>query len=743
MIWNLLYKCRYILFAYALCCVGASLYLVSDLKTDPTNHAVLEHDEAYEKNLFFQKTFGSDDSIVIGIGDANVLTEPVLKWIRLLSDQLAKNEAILNTESILEIPRVDRTLLKVSAASMGERYFSGEESLDDFIERVRSDKEVSNALLSADGLFTAVVAHLKSPLSSEQRKSALDEVESWISSNRPPEGRLYFSGTAVEQDRFIHKIQHDHETFVPITFILIMVTLLTLQRNLAALLYPAAVILTTLLTAQALMVLSNVPLNMMTTLVSPVILIVAVGDVVHLQSHAGHLGLRERPGQLIRATFHSLFTPCLLTTLTTMAGFLSLSFNRIPAVREFGIFAALGTALAFFWTFFLAPVFMTLHVTKKQSAIHQKWSRRAADLAGFAVKFRALILLGGLALLLLGSYGIRHIQVETNILESFKAEDPFRQDTEMFHEKLGGVYPLELMLQSPDKEAFKTTESFEALENFKTAVLGLPGISNVKYLTDIIRVIDRGVRKSSDEGIPQSYLERYLNGMAEDPSQKISRYASHDYEWTRMSAFLTVSGTAAVMNISDQIKQLALEMLPKGWVLSVTGQTYLLARMSQRLARNEMQSILIAMIVIWSLLVLWSKSLKVGILTLIVNAIPLTVILGVMPFLHIKLNTATAMIGAVAVGLIVDNTIHVLFRFRESEPSFKGSRKAVEHVMSYCAQPMISSTLILMIGFSVTLMGSIKPTIEFGMLMVLITFAALISNLFVLPALLVGGKRNV
>jgi len=744
-IWHSIHKLRWLLAGLVAVVVAVSALFAARVGTDPSNHAVFMRDEAYQQNHFFQQTFGNDDSVVIGLSLETGLTDSMLSSIWNLSEKLNQHPSVQMVQSITHLPRFERQMIKVTTERAADPYMRGEESLSEYRAGLQDNLEISASLLNAAEDFTAIVTTLNSGLSALERKAAIEEIQALSRAQVPARCAIYFSGTAVEQDRFVAQIKRDHDVFVPVTFGLIMLTLLLLHGHPRALLYPAVVIVASLFATQACMALAGIKLNMMTTLVSPAILIVSVGDVVHLQAHAKHVGRQDRSDRLLKALFNSLAAPCLLTTLTTMAGFLSLAFNPVPAVREFGFFAALGTGFALLWTVLLAPVFFAWHVRQAARATRFGWQAAAAKISVYALRHRKIIIAGAVLALILGVLGIQKIGIETDILGSFKADDRFRQDTEMIHKKLGGVYPLELIIHAPGENAFLEGTAMRQVMALKARVASLDGISNVNYVTDIIQVIDRAVRGSDagkDSVPPEKYLTRYLNEMRTDASGQIDRVAANNYEWTRMSAFLTLSSTAAVTALAEQISLEARALLPKDWSLVVTGQTYLLARMSQGLVKSEIQSILIAFGIVGLLLVGWFRSLKVGLIGLVVNLIPVVLISGSMPVFHIKLNTATAMIGAVAVGLIIDNTIHVLFRFREASRAFEGDAKVVEHVMNYCAEPLISAALVLMCGFSVTLMGSILPTIQFGFLMVMIIFAALIANLLILPVLLLHNTKR-
>jgi len=741
-----LHKLRWFLaagvFLIALVCLPFAL----QLEVDPSNNSFFEQDEAFEQNLLFQKNFGSDDTIVICVGDTPIFQKNILDWIRDFSDQVITWEGVEGLQSITNVKKIKRNITGVSVGPMSEPLFDEKTTVEGFSDEVFKEPELTRLLLNPERTMAATVVFLKSDLENRARHEIIEKVINKIKAKPIPSGKLYVSGTAIEQDLFISRIQKDSRVFVPLTFIIVILMLIILSGKVHSLLFPSVVIVSTLITTQAIMLAMGFSLNIVTALVSPVILIVSVANGVHVQSFARHVRSLVHPEMCLQRAFETLWPPCLLATLTTMAGFLSLSLNSIPAVRQFGVASAMGVAIAFMWTVILTPLFLNIHVHAHHSSVGKAWRRVSSRLVIWSLRGRKRYLGIGFSVLVIGTVASFWINVETDILSSFKPSDPFRQDTEQIQKHLGGVYTLETMITAPSREAFGDEEQLAMVQKFKEEIKNLPHVSDVWYITDLFQAIDRNIRgEKAEEGVlpPEKWLGRYLEGLEKHGGSDLAHFVADDFKQTRMTIFLTLSNTAGMVKLTKEIIQMGEEMLPPDWSVLVTGQTYLLARMSQRLARGELMSIGAAFFAITVMLIFFMRSVRIGLLSLVVNAIPLAAIFGLMPLFRIPLNTATAMIGGVAVGIIVDSTIHVLYRYKNTHKAATQS-DIVRRVMAHCAQPLISSTLILAAGFSVTLFGSTQPTIHFGLLMVVILFLALLANLFVLPSMLTtfGKKRK-
>ncbi|MCB9799504.1 MAG: MMPL family transporter [Candidatus Omnitrophica bacterium] len=742
--WKFFYRIRWILALTVLAVVAASIPSASKLPVDPSNLAMFERTQSFQDNERFQSLFGGDDTVVIGVGNLEVLTRPVLNWLSTMAEDFAQWPEIETVENLMTVKGVARKGWKVSDFVLAQAFLQGDETADELRSKLENFHEWIKPFMNETGHFTAAVITLKPGLKSAQRHYVIVKTRDWLKDHPLENASFYLSGTAVEQDSFIARIEKDHHLFVPLTFGLMMLIILFFFGHWLYMIYPAAVIVATIVSTQALMTCLNSPMNVITSLVAPVILIISISDVIHIQSHVRHVGRRPRPERALAVTFHALALPCLLTTLTTMAGFFSLMISRVPAIRQFGFFSGFGTGIALCWTFLLLPVFFLRHIHKSDAPQHQIWSTVAGQLTEWSLKYRRVIILLALIFVGGGLYGLSGTQIHTDILGAFKPDDPFRQDTQTIQRQLEGIYPLEFRVHTETEGSFLDASKILAWNRFEKLIEGFEGVSYVRYLTDVLNVLDRAVR-GKDEGdeneIPDFYLEKYIAGMDLKENPELKRVMSADLRDTRLSVFLKSSDTRHVMELAAKIQNALPDDLKGIWQVTPAGQTYLLASMSQNLVKNELWSIAVAMAAIWLMLTVWFRSLTAGLISILVNALALTVMIGSMPFLRIPLNTATATIGSVAVGLIVDHSIHVLYRFKQNIKTQK-IEKSIAHVMAYCAQPMICTTFILTAGFAVTLLGSIEPTIQFAVMMIGVLIMALLANLLVLPIGLTVMGRN-
>jgi len=289
-----------------------------------------------------------------------------------------------------------------------------------------------------------------------------------------------------------------------------------------------------------------------------------------------------------------------------------------------------------------------------------------------------------------------------------------------------------VVLETPSLAAMRDPATWDKLDAFEKTLSGMPNVSHTLGVTDIVRYFERVVERPRSPDLLGKILDELPKKMGKD----LRRMTTEGYQKLRFTAFMKTSNTRSVAELSGKVPQIARDTLGEGWDVTVTGETRLLAVMSDRLVRDEITRVVMAFGVILILIVLMMRSAPYALLGLLPNIVPIAGLFGVMAFFHIGLNTATAMIASVAIGLIFDNTVYLLYGYREARSHGMDADAAVTHALSRRFKPMIASSLILAGGFGVMMFGHMIPTIQFGLLSCVTIGLATVSDLVVLPALL-------
>jgi predicted RND superfamily exporter protein len=474
-------------------------------------------------------------------------------------------------------------------------------------------------------------------------------------------------------------------------------------------------------------------------------MIIAVTNAIYLINLFSELRMHHSSEQeCISLTLQHLGIPCLLTSATIMAGFLSLLTNPVPAVQSFGLFAALGAFYAFGVSMLLMPVLLPLLPVRnrRQTQPEEHFFNRAVVFYLEKIEFQLkwVILLAAVAFVALALFGIGRIRVDTNLIRDLPAASPLARATHFIDERLAGVYSLGLSVQRRHAGPLVTVETLKKVDGLSQFLENQPEITKVNSLALLIKKIHQA-REGNLEGfkIPEeeATLQDYLQRMAESDHPDFWSFISRDFRYLRLEARMRAVGTRRGRAMEDRIW----DYLRKNWgpeyEVRLTGNAVLLGQMSERLVTNQMHSLGHAFLVILVLIMIFFRSWKMALFAAIPNLIPIVGLYGLMGYLQIELSTPTAMISSVVLGLVVDASIQFLYRFRYEFEHRRHYLQALHHTYRNIGQAMVVTTMILVFGFATSVFASFRPTIYFGLLTSVTILFSLICTLVILPIALI------
>jgi predicted RND superfamily exporter protein len=546
------------------------------------------------------------------------------------------------------------------------------------------------------------------------------------------------TGVPVQKVDVARAIQHDQQVLMPLAVAILAVLLALIFRKATGVLLPLAVMGISLVWTLGCYSLAGLPLNTVTALLPPVVMVLAVASSVHL--YHGWLELAGESGDprtLLAHRTAELFTPCLFTALTTMIGLLSLLTCDIPAVQQFGLFAGLGVMVAFVVAITLVPAVLSYLPLPGQRQRHRnrpllRIIRRLMQLV-FRQPGRVFwgaVLLCGLALPVLD-----RIDNNTDLVRFFHEDSPIFRDTMALDQEIGGVVPLEFMIARRDGGPLLTADLFRRLAAWREQIQGYPEVTGTLSLLDLLEPLNRAERGDPSAPLPgdDAALLELIDLLLALPEQDlVGRLLSTDLAHLRLSVQMHALGTAATSRISERLQQEGSRRLGEDFVVTATGSYLQISNDSNRLVGNLLKSFLLSLVTIMITLFLLFRNMRLLLAALVPNLIPLAWTAALMGWFDIDLSTGTAMVAAVAIGLVVDNTIHFLHRYRLERHGH--TRPALLRAALGTGQAMIISTIVLTLGFWVGAFSSFLPSVYFSLMTGVTLIGALLCDLLVLPA---------
>lgn len=709
----------------------------------------LDDDPAILSYERFQDTFGSDQVVVAAWEDPELWTVEGLRFLHDFTEALAGVEHVARARSLTTAPEV---LAEPGVLTLRSLY-DPQDPPDPLAlkERVLGDDLYAGNLVSVDGRYPAIVLELdrasreldtKGPLA-----DALDAVAQDWGRRRGVE--VTITGALQLDEDFTRYSQRDMTFLLPAMALVIVLTVLGMFGTWRALPLPMAVVGLAGLWTAGVMGAAGIKTTVIHSAIFPLLLGVGIASSVHVLNR--YRLLRSQGQDIPQATdgaLKQMLPPCLWTSLTTVAGLASLGTSNMSPIREFGVLGGVGVLFAFVLTFVLGrPLLPYVEGLRGGAAgadgpLDRLLIRGAEDAQRRPWVVLGVSLLGvGLSLL-----GLARLEVGANALDYFKDGAPIRDDIEFVDEHLAGTGGLEVLVEASQPDVFKDPVLLHKLREVQDFMDGVDGVGESVSLADYVAELRRLVRGGdpSFKRIPDTRAEvAQLLLMLDDP-EDLEKLVDFDFQRARVRATVKISQMRRLTSRVPELEELLDRTFTGDVTASATGMSKLIHNGERYVLSSMIRSLSLAFVTVLVFMMFALRSVKLGLFSMIPNILPIAAVLGLMGWLDIALDPGTAMTGAVALGLVVDDTVHFLHQFRHRVVELGEEQSAaIEHTLRSSGRAIVMTSVILMAAFWVLTLASFRPNISFGLLCGIAIGLALLADLIVLPAALAALKPKI
>ncbi|GAB3099557.1 MMPL family transporter [Aestuariicella hydrocarbonica] len=613
------------------------------------------------------------------------------------------------------------------------------------LQRAIGDRFARNSLVAADGSAIAMVVipvNLdNSILNLKLEESILQRVK-----EQQLDGYLRaVSGEITTDVAQMRMILQDNMTFIPLTVATgLLLTWLLFHRMLAVVItgvVTGAVVNST----TSLFVLFDQPFNSISSILPPLLSALTMAALVHVYNALQYTSLRGLNGrERVNAAMQEVKRPALFSALTTAIGLASLGFSSIPPIRMFGLSAALGVCLVYLIVIHLLPPILVQFDRKP-------WPRRQHGLQFLDQLVNVLVRTGirhpvtviAVVVLSLAASAplIARIKVETNLLEFFHADHPLRVDTAHIENKLAGTLPLEIVFTATDPDWLLKPAILQQIRQLQTGLESLTSVDKTLSVADFIEEMNWGFHAEDpkyrtipdDAQLISQYLFVY-------DGEDLFDFIDSDYLNARVAISANVHGAEEIRQLIQDVREQLRKrpgLLGADIKWEISGAGRLFADQEALLIEGQGKSLGGALVLIFLLLLASWRSLRDAALCMIPNLSPILLIFIVMGLLRINLDMATAMIASVAVGIAIDDTIHVYHGFIHRIKAGRSPVTALVRAYQTAGRAVMVTTFILCSQFLLLLASAFVPMGYFGLLSSIGLIAALVFDLLLLPAILI------
>jgi hypothetical protein len=688
--------------------------------------------------------FGGEEATVIGVFADDVFAPEVLASIDQLSSRLAAVDGVREVVSLTTVKGVESEDSGVRVGRLMRALPRTEAEAAAFRARVFANPLYVGNLVSADAAATSILVQFDEMSQDEFERRAVEtnirRAARTLGSREPPA----ITGIQTLKQVGARTMQGDLARFIPMSTLVVLLILLWEFRTLRGSLLPLCSVLMGLVWTTGFMVLTGARINMGTLVLHPTLIVTGVAYSIHVVSRYYQEIAPGRPtAEVVRAALGHSRLPVAIAALTTVIGFASLASNPIHAIRDLGIYSVFGITAIFLLSLVFVPAVLTLLPAVITVRVEDRRSDRLAvflqRLGGVATRRRWSFLGAGVALCALSAWQASAIRVETDYLGFFDRDSAVRVDNRRITEKLGGSLPIYLVIDGEGPGAVTRLEVLAAMRELQEFVAGLPGVDGSLSLADYFSVMQRVLNPESGGRLPGSQGEVEQILLFADPAE-IRPVANRDFSRANVIVRTRLSGSAEVGELARRVTDWAAAHLPRGVEVRPTGTLILLNRSADALAYGQVTGLAQVLLVLLILMSLFFLSLRIGLLTLVPNVVPIVVLFGFMGWWGIPLNVSTSMIAAIAIGIAVDDTIHYLSEFNSQIRTIGNQEEAILRTAQVIGRPIIFTAIALTAGFLVVCLSSFQPVRHFGVLASVTMAVGLVTELVLTPALLMTAS---
>lgn len=593
-------------------------------------------------------------------------------------------------------------------------------------------------------------------LTSAQGDELIRRLLDLLASESTPDFRPHVAGELAMVYRINTGMAQDLAIFMPATLIAIAALLAFIFRRAVAVVLPLMIVVLSLASTLGLMIVLGIPGSTAVQILPVFLLTVGVCDAVHILAIAYQRRQEgaSQPDAIAFAIRHTGLAVC-MTSATTAAGMASFLTAEMGAIRDLGLIAPIGVGLAWLYTMVTLPALLAIVPMRVRAGVAVDPADRPIDrfLMGagrFAARRPGLVLVPTLILTGIAIFGTLRVGFSHNALNWFAPEDWARRDFAEIDRRLGGSVSLELVFDAGEDGGLDDPERLRAIDAFvgRVRAMAVPPVSigTSFSLLDIVKETHSALNEGRPEAraIPDSReaVAQELLLFESSGSDDAREFVDADHRRTRVNLRLPFVDALAFPPFLRALDALAAESLGAGLAFERTGVMTLLSQVFAAVIESMARSYVGALVLITPLMMLILGSFRRGLVAMIPNVLPILAVLGVMGFLGIKLDSTTMMIGAMIIGIAVDDTIHFMHKFHRHFGETGDLEFAVCETLRTTGSAMLFTSVALTLGFLVFGASDMRNIRIFGLFSAFATFVAFAADLWVAPALLSAIERT-
>ena len=733
----------------------------------------------------FRNQFGRDEKIIIAIKTKDIFEKSFLKKVFKLHSEIENNVPYIKEVNSLKNAR--KTTGDNEGLVVEDLFSDGipdeEKQLKAIKEFTKNNSIYKNLYLNADSTFTTIMITTNTYTStnmdefnaladgfSDDEKSdeklkfitahetnaLITKLEEIIQKYESEDFKIYEAGSPIVTKNLQTTLMKDMSKFILYIVLTIAFLLFLTFKRVSGVFIPLLVVILTLLATIGSMALTGYPITSMTQILPSLLLAVAIGDSIHILAMFYHKydETADKNSSITYAIGHSGLA-VVMTSITTATSLAAFSISDIAPVAALGIFSAIGVTIALLLTLVLIPILLSLIPIKSRQGKHTNYlDSIMVNIANFSINYHKRIIATALGVIIFSLILGSQMQFSHNPLHWFKADNSVRINTETIDKELKGSISIEIVLDTGKENGIYNIEFLNKLERITKEIYTYKGenyfIGKIVSINDVLREINMALNENRSEfyTIPQNreLIAQEFLLFENSGSNDLEEIVDSLFSKTRLSIKAPWVDSVEYVEMIDELKTLLNHEFEDIAKVSVTGTLPILATTITKSITSSIESYIIAFGVIAVLMVLLIGSLKLGILSMIPNLTPIMFGIAFMVVFDLPLDMFTILIGAIAIGMVVDDTIHYMHNFKRYYILHNDVDEAIRLTLRSTGRAILITSVVLSSGFLVFMFASMNNLFNFGLITGVTVLMAMVTNLTLTGALMklfIKGHKDI
>ncbi len=713
---------------------------------------VPEYDAEYQVYKAFKRDFGEDGNVIIAAIEKDIFQLDFYRDVFQLTEELQALEGVEQVVSITNIVQLLRndSLERFEVAPVSKNKPETQADLDAIQATIENLPFYKGLIRDKEGTTFVIAITMEQDVLDSGAKIPLFKKIRVLTDSLEKKHNLtvHFAGLPVIRSTISELVNQEVLLFLGLAVMVMAVTLLLFFRSLSNTILPLIVVGVVIVWSLGILGLLGYQMTLVSAVIPALITVIGIPNSVYLITKY-HIEYRQTGNKIKSLTrmIEKIGIVTIMTNATTAVGFGVLAFTDIRMLKEFGIVAGLSVVAAFFISLLLIPIFFsflppptkhqTAHLDRKLLKVFVDFLDRMVHEYRWVVYTVTLILTGA------SIWGLILLKPVSFMTDDVPASADLRSDLSFVENKFKGVMPLEILIDTGKKRGATRRSTLQKVANLQEKLESYPSVSRTLSVVDLTRFLRQVFFDGGEDDyiLPdrneQDFIKLYLGNTKLNTGSLSKTLTDTSLQKIRITGNVQDIGSIEMAKLVDSIQADVNEFFdPEKFDVTITGTTKIFIRGNEYLIQNLLQSLAMAFVVIAFIMGWLFRSVRIVIISLIPNFLPLLMVAGVMGFMGVALKPSTALVFSVAFGIAVDDSIHFLARYRLALRLGDTVSEAITNSFKDTGVSMIYTSVILFFGFVIFTASSFGGTKALGILASSTLAIAMFGNLLLLPALL-------